>query len=46
VQKLVDASLLKRSDYLLLTIEVETQQVLLNTYRTAYHCLRCSSHWP
>jgi len=37
VQKLVDASLLKRSDYLLLTIEVETQQVLLNTYRTAYH---------
>ena len=37
VQKLVEASLLKRSDYLLLTIEVETQQVLLNTYRTAYH---------
>jgi outer membrane protein TolC len=37
VQKLVDASLLKRSDYLLLTIEVETQQVFLNTYRTAYH---------
>jgi outer membrane protein TolC len=37
VQKLVDASLLKRSDYLLLNIEVETQQILLNTYRTAYH---------
>ena len=37
VQKLVDASLLKRSDYLLLNIEVETQQVFLNTYRTAYH---------
>ncbi|MEJ7658163.1 MAG: TolC family protein [Hymenobacter sp.] len=37
VQKLVDASLLKRSDYLLLNIEVETQQIFLNTYRTAYH---------
>ena len=37
VQKLVDASLLKRSDYLLLNIEVETQQLMLNTYRTAYH---------
>ena len=36
VQKLVDASLLKRSDYLLLNIEVETQQIFLNTYRTAY----------
>ena len=37
VQKLVDASLLKRSDYLLLDIEVQTQEVFLNTYRTAYH---------
>ena len=37
VQKLVAASLLKQSDYLLLNIEVETQQVLLNTYHTAYH---------
>ncbi|TFZ66878.1 TolC family protein [Hymenobacter sp. UV11] len=37
VQKLVEASLLKQSDYLLLNIEVETQQVFLNTYRTAYH---------
>ncbi|MGI4832050.1 MAG: TolC family protein [Janthinobacterium lividum] len=37
VQKLVAASLLKQSDYLLLEIEVETQQVFLNTYRTAYH---------
>ncbi|WP_223649649.1 TolC family protein [Hymenobacter psoromatis] len=37
VQKLADASLLKRSDYLLLNIEVETQQIFLNTYRAAYH---------
>ncbi|NML64425.1 TolC family protein [Hymenobacter sp. RP-2-7] len=37
VQKLVAASLLKQSDYLLLQIEVETQQMFLNTYRTAYH---------
>jgi outer membrane protein TolC len=37
VEKLVAASLLKQSDYLLLQIEVETQQVFLNTYRTAYH---------
>ena len=37
VEKLVAASLLKQSDYLLLNIEVETQQLFLNTYRTAYH---------
>ncbi|MBO3272207.1 TolC family protein [Hymenobacter defluvii] len=37
VRKLVEASLLKQSDYLLLQIETESQQVLLNTYRTAYH---------
>lgn len=37
VQKLVAASLLKQSDYALLSIEVETQQLFLNTYRTAYH---------
>ncbi|QKG57536.1 TolC family protein [Hymenobacter sp. BRD128] len=37
VRKLVEASLLKQSDYALLSIEVETQQLFLNTYRTAYH---------
>jgi outer membrane protein TolC len=37
VQKLVAASLLKQSDYALLSIEVETQELFLNTYRTAYH---------
>lgn len=37
VRKLVAASLLKQSDYALLSIEVETQQLFLNTYRTAYH---------
>ena len=37
VRKLVEASLLKQSDFVLLNIEVETQQLFLNTYRTAYH---------
>lgn len=37
VRRLVEASLLKQSDYTLLTIEVQTQQLALNTYRTAYH---------
>jgi len=37
VRKLVEASLLKQSDYALLAIEVETQALFLNTYRTAYH---------
>ena len=37
VRKLVEASLLKQSDYALLTIEVQTQELFLNTYRTAYH---------
>lgn len=36
VRKLVAASLLKQSDYTLLTIEQQTQQLALNTYRAAY----------
>ncbi|MBW3127157.1 TolC family protein [Hymenobacter profundi] len=36
VRKLVEASLLKQSDYTLLTIEQQTQQLALNTYRAAY----------
>lgn len=36
VRKLVDASLLKQSDYTLLTLEHQTQQLALNTYQTAY----------
>ncbi len=36
VRRLVEASLLKQSDYTLLTIEQQTQQLALNTYRTAY----------
>lgn len=36
VRKLVEASLLKQSDYTLLTIEQQTQRLALNTYRTAY----------
>ncbi len=37
VRKLVEASLLKQSDYALLSIEVQSQQLFLNTYHTAYH---------
>lgn len=36
VRKLAQASLLKQSDYTLLTIEQQTQRLALNTYRTAY----------
>lgn len=36
VRKLVEASLLKQSDYTLLTIEQQTQRLALNTYRTSY----------
>jgi len=36
VRKLVEASLLKQSDYTLLTIETQSQRLALNTYRTAY----------
>lgn len=36
VRKLVEASLLKQSDYTLLTIEEQTQQLALSTYRAAY----------
>ncbi len=36
VRKLVEASLLKQSDYTLLTLEYQTQQLALNTYQTAY----------
>ena len=37
VRKLVEASLLKQSDYTLLTVEYQTQQLALNTFHTAYH---------
>lgn len=36
VRKLAQASLLKQSDYTLLVIEQQTQQLALNTYRAAY----------
>ncbi len=36
VRKLVEASLLKQSDYTLLTLEYQTQQLALNTYQTGY----------